>query len=306
MYKIKKVFCKDFNVPIPTFDDKEFFYFLDIYEMREKYIEFEKMVKEVGEKEFLDMRQNLISSSIERFKSYATYRSFNECDMDKFQLNENFEKINLYRPENNGKTFLSIDICNANSYIFHHFFSLLVTYSDLIYLSCKWNDVPVQFTEYFQNSKYIRQNIFGNLNPKRQQKMQKYLIFLSMEKLKEKGIYSQYLSSDEIIIDLSYNPWGKFTSEELNEIFPFDFKLEYFTLKELNRNRKIYLKGDKIVGCPKYLYAQYFKFVNKKGIIYNDLFFEHDKIISSFCDIDNELKKYYNRISSFQWEYLGN
>ena len=146
---------------------------------------------------FCDAKKELI-------KSTKTYEKLNAFDMNKeFPLEEQVKQQNIYIIPNVGKKLISVDLEKANFNVLK-----MIGLSDEIKAN-SYNELLAKFTqdEYYQISKKIRQVIFGDLNPSRQQRLQKYVINHLCKTLKDNGCILSSASSDEIIIqnqDLTY------------------------------------------------------------------------------------------------------
>ena len=97
--------------------------------------------------------------------------------MNKFTVtHKNLPSKDIFKSSNDGRVFISIDMRKAN-------FSSLKYYGNCIEKSMfrdtsTWEDFISLFTEnkHIVNSKYIRQVILGNCNPKRHITYEKYIM----------------------------------------------------------------------------------------------------------------------------------
>ncbi len=113
-----------------------------------------------------------------------------------------FARRIIFKQTFDGKYFLSVDMKKAN-------FTALKKYDPAIVGGkATYEEFIGMFTEheYFKSSKYIRQVVFGNLNPRRQVTYEKYLMDGVLTQLLE---FTQkesivFYSNDEIVLDLSY------------------------------------------------------------------------------------------------------
>jgi hypothetical protein len=144
--------------------------------------------------------------------------------------------------------------------------------------------------EYFSKSKMIRQVIFGDLNPSRQQRLQKYIINQLCIKLKENGYELSSASSDEIIISNSSNVEDiKKLLSDVPEKFKF-FRVEKFNFKQIDNDGKYFIKttetdnGEKVEfkSVPGHLFAQVYKKHLGLEINDNDMLFYHDGFLAQF------------------------
>ena len=206
--KLKQRFCKDMNLSIQLFNEPYFENRVKLLGKYEQWQDFNELLKERfnnNEEAFLAEYNALKDEIINYIKESEAFNKLNSIDMNEFAVKTNIRQSDVYKMPNVGKGFMSIDMRRAN-------FSSLVTFgkntNTYFFNSCNWQEFMSKFTgiKYFMDSKYIRQVVFGNCNPKRQVGYEKYLMFnqvltpLVKEGLiSESNIYS--LCSDEIIID---------------------------------------------------------------------------------------------------------
>ena len=167
-----------------------------------------------------------------------------------------------------------------------------------------YNELLKKFTEdeYYFISKKIRQVIFGDLNPARQQRIQKFVINNLCKKLKENGCILSSASSDEIIIQ---NP--DLTSKDIKEILkdtPEEFKffrVEDFVFEKIDENHDFFVKttltetGPKteFKNVPGHVFSQVYKrYLNQESNDY-DLLFYHEGFLAQFKEklFEQELTK---------------
>lgn len=211
---LKSRFCKDMSLPIKVFKEPYFMNFLTLfdpfYNCLESYNKFVELVNKYGgQSAFLDAYDNLKDTIIAFLKNKESMIKFSQTeDMQKYSIqNVGYPQSDIYKDTNDGCFFVSIDMKKANFTAISHYDPSIVegkeTYEDFIRM----------FTdeEYFVSSKYIRQVIFGNINPKRQVTYERYLMDKVLTKLlensKEKGFYSDdlvaFFSTDEIVLRVS-------------------------------------------------------------------------------------------------------
>jgi hypothetical protein len=239
--KLKQRFCNDNNLSIQLFEEPYFSERLDLYGQKQVYDDFISMIEREyngNEEEFFQAYNELKDKIINYIKDSGAYRLLNLSDMNDYKLKKEFRQSDVYKIPNIGKKFISIDMSKAN-------FTALVKYGMdnwvNFFSSYDWNEFMKKFTtnEHFINSKYIRQVVFGNCNPKRQVHYESYLMgkvvdaLLSAEIIDTKDIYS--LCSDEIIISTENIPAEKLVGklleiEEAVETFDFPLKIEAYSL----------------------------------------------------------------------------
>lgn len=246
--KLKERFCKDCNIPINIFQEPYFFnrilLYDKLYDTKMKWARFVGELKKYkNEQDYYEDYNRIKDSAINTIKTSEAYQKFNEEDMNKFAVtHKDLPSKDIYHPRNDGKTFISIDMKQAN-------FSALQHYGDSIKQNMfagasTWEDFISLFTDnrHIIASKYIRQVILGNCNPKRHITYEKYLMDMVLTKLLEDCVLLKdivFFSNDEIIIDVSdLNSYElhKFTigiKESVQE-FSFPLKVKTFTLKEID------------------------------------------------------------------------
>lgn len=203
----------------------------------------------------------------------------------------------IFKTSNNGKLFISIDMRKAN-------FSALKFYNRSIFDNADtWEKFIERYTEdkHIVNSKYIRQVILGNCNPKRQVTYEKYLMGLVLEVLIDELGYSAsdiaFFSNDEIVIDM-----GKYEDcirkRELIEwqikgYFNIPFRIELFYLRKITGTNGYYKEIVKNIIEREYefkcLNNYTLPFVlrkfNEEEITENDKVFYHEGLLSKFIEI---------------------
>jgi len=162
--------------------------------------------------------------------------------------------------------------------------------------------------EYVIKSKLLRQVIFGHLNPKRQQVIQKFLVGLVIETLVDHAGVDRdrfiSCSSDEVVFICresstareDYEATKNAISAHLPELAP-NLKVEVFDLKciEDDRTKRVagyvkeflfnsHSKGQafEIKSVPGYLFAQAYKTYLGLPIEDNDLCFMYEGMVASF------------------------
>ena len=206
---LKKCFCKDNKIPIQLFDERFFKERLDLLDATELYDEYCKVLEDFNnEEEYFAYYNNLKDNIINYIKDSKGFKEM-QNDEKIFTNRHNYPHSNIYKETNIGKSFISIDIKKAN-------FSTMVYYGLTngikFFHSYNWNEFMKMFTdkEYFYKSKYIRQVVFGNCNPKRQITYQSMLMLNLVKSLLKEGLNKGdlfefdivSLCSDEIILML--------------------------------------------------------------------------------------------------------
>lgn len=267
-----KRFCKDYGLPIKVFQQPYFEERLEtfdcIYDCMDAFDYFCSVLKDYKDaQEYLATTVDSISKIIAYIKSHSDYRKF--CADNSYQdFKPLVDKKDIYLEENNGKIFISIDMRQAN-------FSALKHYSRDIFNCDFWDDFVGLFTSNYciQESKYLRQVIFGNLNPKRIMKYELYLTNQLLQHLTNQlgnlNIYS--MNNDEIIIMVDDN-------------FKYNFATIIQTVMSCpNDIGKLYdVKKIRITKIP-----------NTDGWIESDYHFEDFKIKCLDANLHHQVVKYF-------------
>ena len=124
--KLKKRFCKDFDVKIQVFDEPIFSDRLELFSASEKYVEFCNFINELGTPgKYFDICDDVQNKAIEYIQNSEAYKNLMEGDSTGYVLGSNVSSLktyDVYRVENCGKHLISIDLVKAN-------FSALVYHS---------------------------------------------------------------------------------------------------------------------------------------------------------------------------------
>ena len=302
-------FVKDYNLPINIFNEEMFSYYRELYKDFWPYEAEKQMNKEISAfsgniDKWLESYANLRDRIIETLENSEEYKEFNTCDLHMYDIPDlGIGEHNLYNQENDNKFFLSVDLKKAN-------FQAL-KYVDVI-LDNTYEDFIMSFyggTKYFADSKYLRQVIFGKLNPKRQIKVEKYLMAELYRYLTY--YYSEYLptlysfNSDELVFSIK-NDTNVLTYKQIKEIekdisviFGIDVRVELVKINRIpivNSNgatvdayirKNVYTNEETLKKASTTFFPQIYKIY--KGMEINELdkkfFFE-----GQIATFDNELK----------------
>ena len=169
---LKKRFCTDTNMPITVFAEP---YFLErlraldyFYGGISKFNTFCYMLESdlfSTEQDYFEYYNSVKDRAINHIKAHEEFIKFENKVIPVPQIRL-FSKTELYKPENDGKVFISIDLKKAN-------FSIMKEHCSNLF-SGTWEDFIGGFTnfDFIKDSKYIRQVIFGACNPSRQIKFE--------------------------------------------------------------------------------------------------------------------------------------
>lgn len=227
-----KNFIKDLKLPIAVDKAPYFEHYLDLtspyYGSAEKYAVFKRDFETFGNEQFFEHNRRTVNATLKLIEDSPEYARFNAMDMKAFDKEIKISAKNLYTAPNADKKFYSIDLVKAN------FQSLLMVEPTIFGGATDYVEFAKGqgFNDYMLISKIIRQILFGNLNPKRQQKIQYYMMNQVADRLIKAGVdvesvYS--LSSDELVFEQ-----GNHQKEAIEAaIAPLDYKVrvEAFTLR---------------------------------------------------------------------------
>lgn len=271
--ELRKRFCKDTGAPINIYEEPYFTSRLELLDPLfntfaewEIYVYILKMFK--NEQEYFEYYNKVKNELINNIKSKEGYKRFCEEDMYKFAIKHSglLSKKDIYHQENDGKTFISIDMIQAN-------FNALRYYDPDIFACNTWKDFVYRTATdiyHIANSKYIRQIVLGNCNCKRQVDLEKYIMdyVLGLAAYHVFGLGEVvFFSNDEIIIKVDSE---ENMEEKYSRVYDFikmlsiiPLRTELFTLH-------------KIDGANGYVKECHIKNDNKRGI-------EEREIISIKC-----------------------
>lgn len=301
--KLKERFCKDCNIPLRLYKEP---YFMDRLQLYDSYynsldkwnIFVRELEKYKCEQDYLEEYNRVKDTAINDIKLSDGYNRFNEEDMGKYSVKyKDLPSKDIYKPSNVGKMFISIDMRKAN-------FSALKFYDKSIFSNADtWEEFIERYTEnkHIVNSKYIRQVILGNCNPRRQVTYEKYLMDLVLEVLIDELGYSAsdiaFFSNDEIVIDMGKYKGcinkQKILEMAVNVRFNIPFRIELFYLhkitgtdgyyKEIVRN--IIEREYEFKCLNNYTLPFVLRKFNIEEITENDKVFYHEGLLSKFIEI---------------------
>ncbi len=206
--KAKERFCKDCNFPVKIFKEP---YFMDRLRLYNRYYgtinKWESFLEELEkyhcEQDYFEEYNRIKEDAISDIKASEGYIRFNEEDMNQYRVShENLPNRDIFKVGNHGKSFISIDMKKANFSSLKYYDASIFSYADT------WEEFIGRYTEnrHIIDSKYIRQVILGNCNPKRHITYEKYLMDKVLSCLSNiSGFIDKvvFFSNDEIIIDIS-------------------------------------------------------------------------------------------------------
>lgn len=229
-----KRFCRDYNVPVSTFQYPYFEKQLETLSLHDtsyqkNFLEFVDEVRGFNTaEEYFNHYNEVKEKIISYITNHPQYESFSNMTFEK----SSYSKKELYSVENHLKTFVSIDLSKAN-------FTIMKHYCPDMFEGKSWERVVEGFggSSYLQNSKYMRQVIFGACNPKKQIQAQTELMSKLASYLEAHGVEIYSVVTDEIIVTwkrhATTNELRTLIGEFCSTVFPIwsdVFKIERFKL----------------------------------------------------------------------------
>lgn len=281
-----KGFCKLMDISVPVYE--HFDYYIEQYSKLEKWKNIKDLIKlyEEAEESHEDLYKFRVDKSIEIINFIKSTRGYVEmCDdnlLREYPITKNFE----YSED---KKYLSIDIKKANwvslkKYDPEFLNELGNSYEDLL----KKFDMP----EIFNHSKQFRQFIFGNLNPKKQGRIQRNIIENEVINILNKfKLEIACVKNDEVIYSFD-------SLEEIKEILKIinlnRFRVKLFSTKRIEDfriNTHINVDGcvlyQEISGCNgTKFFLNVKKYILEEPLDIRDLYFRMDGDISIW-KVDN-------------------
>lgn len=285
----RRQFIRDYKLPIQIVEDGYFDYFLDLFEdqfkSRTRFSLLEKTIDECGGlKDFIAESKAVREQAMDFISNRESYQSFSQNKLEEF--NSTFPYvINLFNQTNVGKKFVSIDLVKGNFQALNFFDKTILNDS------ADYEAFIRQFTdkEYFIESKQIRQVIFGKLSPKKQQKIQKFImskvreVLLSLD-MDESAIYAS--SPDEIVFEYR-------NKQDLKNILDHEFiksiqvHLDVFTLENIKEDCPVLIKrfedrSVEIKNTNSKFMAETIKYLKKEPLSSYDLCFMDEGRIAQY------------------------
>ena len=295
MYKgdTLKRFAKDHGLPIQVLNSELFYYFLDLYaddlDARKKFSLLEEGVRDLGSEDaFLSYCNAMRTKIIDTLKESDSYKAFGVEDQSKYAIeHKGYPTKDIYRPENDGKAFMSIDLVKAN------FQAMRYSNPEIVMCANTYKELLSRFTDmaYLHQSKRLRQVIFGNLNPKRQSRIQRYMIEEILEMLLRNNLLSadaiRTVSADEIVFEPSHDLSEDAIVALVNGETGFDVSVKKYRLERIG-NKPYYIRRGldglqfELACVPNIFYAQALKYAKGLPVEPNDLFFVHEGQLARF------------------------
>ena len=259
-----KRFCKDYNLPINVFTEDMFKYYSELYDFFPKDV-WEKLCEKITNEYngnvdlWLDYCAKVRDSAIIGTMETPEYKEFNACDMSRWDIPDGVPQVgehSIYNEACDGRFFVSIDLKKANFQALKYAGVIKdETYKDFIYRHGG--------DDYIAESKYLRQVIFGKMNPGRTIKVEKYImgkIYILVSYFFESLGYELFsINSDELIFaegnHSMFESYGSTKNIEtiekmIKDELGIDARVEYILVKRLNI---VNANGNKVDAYVKHL-----------------------------------------------------
>ena len=295
---LKKRFAKDNNLSINVLETKYFLERLKLFGYYDSFLDYIRIIDDHFDgdaQKYLEYYNSVKDAAINFIKNSEAYQHLNNADMNSFKKTHELSTRELYKEPNIGHRFISIDMSKANFTALVHYGK---TYNVSFFDSYNYDKFLNQFTSYDHiiRSKYIRQVVFGNCNPKRQITYESHMMdqmvteLLRNELITEPQIYA--LLSDEILIladeisENNINEIQKFCKTWNKKQFPIHF--ETFMLNKIDGsqafikqfdNKKIELKCINPNEAP-FIY----RFIKNEPVHESDFIFSHEGKLAKFLE----------------------
>lgn len=306
--KFRQRFVKDYNLPINIFDDNLFEYYIQLYDFF-PYPRYKETIEKIENEydgcveKWLEYCASVRDNAINGVMETDEYKKFNSMDLSQYNFAPICGERSCYTEETNGKRFLSIDLRKAN-------------FQALKYAGVVSDATYEQFIhrfggdDYIANSKYLRQAIFGKMNPSRQIKIEKYLMSKVYEVIKdvtEKYRFTIFsMNSDELIFAITeefYNnrQEDENTRELINDIYNLvgknigvEIKVEYIEVRRLPivsangtkidayERTNLFTSQKTLKKASTTFYPQIYKLWNEMPIEDNDMIFYFENQLATF------------------------
>ena len=307
--RTRERFCKDCKIPIGIFEEPYFSDRLKLYDILygtvEKWNRFTEDLKKYHcEQDYFENYNSVKEAVMAAIKNSEAFKSFNEDDMSKYTIKHTgLPSGEIYHPGNNGKLFISVDMRHAN-------FSALSHYAGYVNKNIfngapTWEDFISLFTNsgHIIHSKYIRQVIMGNCNPRRQGTYEKYLMDQVIDLLSNSISSNRivFFSNDEIVFDVSDEPHiptlyqrSQYISQLLSLAVDFPLRVEPFKLVKISGTdgyaKKIIQNGRgeykiELKHLDNYVLPFVLRKLQNEEVTENDKMFYHRGLLAKFVDI---------------------
>lgn len=255
-----KRFINDFKLPIPVYFTKYIEYYVTlfdgVYQSVDKYnLLVETINKHGGNENLYQYAKNLREYAETFIKNNASYQDFMEKGKyEKFFqsyqwqfTNANIVRNQVYKEASDGKLFLSVDLNKADyqslKYYSRHIVEEEDNESNIIIGTHNFDEFIGKFTDddYFKKAKRFRTILFGHINPKLQNIIQKFIMEKIVSFCLEKELFTidsiRDFNHDEVVFEIENE---EETADKISAIKDFalkndiDVSTDIFKLVRLN------------------------------------------------------------------------
>lgn len=319
-WNLAQRFVNDYRLPIPIMGDKMFEYHLNLYEK-----EFHALTKwntlwdmidhrfEGDPEKFLTEFYKIREKIVTEVPKNEAFQNLNNCDMSVYSTKTLHPRCaSLYNETNIGNYFVSIDLTKGN------FQALNYVDKEILLNSKTYIDFIRKFTDiyYIEESKYFRQVIFGQMNPKRHITVEKYMMDKIYDLVVDRYNLTKLIvsNSDELIFEIDTPmldlPTSSMMEYRIEKELGMKVHVNFFSLsgynlysaKEKHKRCTFYVKHDmefkedgELMCVPQPYYAITYKLYNHIPLCKEDFHFNYENIDCIFNDnfyIENINPKY--------------
>jgi hypothetical protein len=271
--KNKKDFIKLFDLNIPHLD--HFDYYLDQLSKTDRFkdIKYHLELFEEADSSIDDFYAYKMSKSRDIIEFIKSTNTYTEMTLDKNLTSFPTNKSLQYEE---GKIYLSVDLKSANWHslkLYDQQNELGNSYEDFL----KKFDLPKVFT----HSKYLRQFIFGNVNPKKQQIIQRNIIQKDVIRKFDSEFEIEGVKNDEVVFILND---FKDSEKIIKNIDHERFKIRIFKIERVEDFRIFnYYDSEgnfirkEMIGCSgNQFYMKIKEYITGEKINIKDLYFKSE------------------------------
>lgn len=294
MNEINKQLVKDYKFPIPVTEEPYFSHFAELmegfYDVTEARSKLLAMCEREGSFEsVLGKTRKLIATVVDHIKGKPEYKAFQGMDMESFRGTRLPEKQALYHRDNAQRILIALDMKKAN------FQAMRAADPQLVDECTSWESFLGQFTDepYYLDCKQIRQVIFGQLNPKRQQTIMKSRMGDVFNELMNLGVDERQVfssSPDEIVIGFTPDNLDR-VSTLINSNRGFEgLHLDIFTLELAHPSKPFFIKNHTnrakvdLKGIPKFYVPEVIRHLKGEPANHKDRFFMHEGRLCQYSE----------------------
>lgn len=221
----KKV-IKDYDIPLYYIDNIQFEKCMKTVYLPKKYKDAFKIAESYCKKynltcnQFIERVNDVIEKIIRHISNLDSYTKHFISEPPKKLFGElrgsflGTKSLNIFKPENKDRKFISVDLVSANSQVFIRYGVTNKNFEEL----CFDFSYSEELAQYISNSKHLRQVVYGNLNPQRQQHAERIMTesvldyLYSHYNIKEDDIVGY--TTDEIILNYTDNTFNSLINSE--------------------------------------------------------------------------------------------